>query len=355
VSVSNGPLLLFLVLSSTPVPDLLATAAFGMVVIGRCHAISLFGIGCDLKCNDNIVAVLRGGDVGDGNPFEGAKFSGSSSFFFVFPTWLVLKCPPCVSVPCDEEADPGCEPECDIAIDECEYKCTPFPFLEGIGGFTCMNDGYEEIFAKLAAASQLPLTRPPSRTLQAVDTTHTVEQQDACSAVNYDMFLVMDGAHMVGLATPVEEENANHCPMMVFHSTVSPVDKKLIKVTMTVEADAVAETAEDTKLHLGSRPLARIVDAFESAEVSKGGIKTYDAITNNCAVLLRNMCDPLDIPVDNRMISFVTKRLMSEKGGHMIEIMKKSRTLSALWEYGNRFLTEVNAEDMVAKVIALYV
>jgi hypothetical protein len=242
----------FVITSST---DLLAAAAFGMVAIGRCqqvNAISLFGIGCDLKCNDSVVAALRGDDFfGDGNPFEGAKFSGSSSFFFVFPTWLVLKCPrPCVSVPCDEVADPGCEPICQIPfgdVDECEFKCTPFPFLEGIGGFTCMNDGgYEQIFAKLAAVAQLPITRQPSggRTLQAVDTTHTQveQQQEVCAAVNYDMFLVMDGAHMAYLATPAEEENANDCPLMVFHSTVSPVDKKLVKVAMTVEADAMAAT-----------------------------------------------------------------------------------------------------------------
>jgi hypothetical protein len=305
------------------------------VAVGhQVNAISLFGIGCDLKCNDNIVDFLIDYDANNNVEF---KFSGSSSFFFIFPTWFVIKCK--------------------VGTQDCEAKCTPFPFLEGIGGFTCQDDGYEDVFAKLASIGQNRLTRRRDRTLQVVDNTrnHTVEQQEACWAVNYDMFLVMDGAHMVGLATPVEEENnSNHCPMMVFHSTVSPLDKKLVKVAMTVEVDAVTETAEDAKLHLGRRHLARIVDAFESADVSKGGDKAYDAITNNCVVLLRNMADPLDIPVDNRMISFITQRLLSEKSGPMIELMKKSRTLSTLWDYGNRFLTDVNAEELVAKVIELY-
>jgi hypothetical protein len=338
----------------SPPPDLLNTAAaLGMVAVGHHHqvnAISLFGIGCDLKCNDNIVDYLNNSVPPVGLVTGTYKFSGSSSFFFIFPTWFVMKC---------SDTNP--------VTRNCEAKCTPFPFLEGIGGLTCMDDGNELIFDKLEAIGQNPLTRRRrDRTLQVdVDNSstrknqeHTVEQQqqEACSAVNYDMYLVMEGAHMVGLATPVaEENNANHCPNMVFHSTVSPFDKKLVKVAMTVEVDAVTETAEDVKLHLGRRPLARIIDAFESADVSKGGDKAYDAITNNCVVLLRNMADPLDIPVDNRIISFITQRLLSEKSGPMIELMKKSRTLSTLWEYGGRFLTEVNAEEMVAKVIELYV
>jgi hypothetical protein len=106
---------------------------------------------------------------------------------------------------------------------------------------------------------------------------------------------------------------------------------------------------------LGTQSLKSIVSAFDNAEVSKKGGKAYDAATNNCVVLLRNMADPLDIVVDQRMLNFVSKRLLAESGEHVVEMMKQSSALSSIIGVGGRFLKGVGAEEIVAQVIALYV
>ena len=192
------------------------------------------------------------------------------------------------------------------------------------------------------------------RHLQAVEggSRALAEDHAECMAGDYNMFLVMKGAHMTGLATPVKEDSA--CPNVVFHSNVE-IDGGMTKSIMTIEQEGVAEIGEDEKLHLGTESLASIVAAFDSADVSKQGEKAYDAVTNNCVVLLRNMADPLDIPVDKRMISFVSKRLLAESADHMVEMMKKSPAISSVVGSGGRFLKGVGAEEIVSKVIALYV
>jgi hypothetical protein len=173
-----------------------------------------------------------------------------------------------------------------------------------------------------------------------------------CMAGDYNMFLVMKGAHMSGLATPVEEGSA--CPNVVFHSSVE-MEGGMAKSILTIEQDGVAEIGEEEKLHLGTESLASIVAAFESADASKKGEKAYDAVTNNCVVLLRNMADPLNIPVDKRMIGFVSKRLLAESADHMVDLMKKSPAFSTIVGSGGRFLKGIGAEEIVSKVIQLYV
>jgi hypothetical protein len=173
-----------------------------------------------------------------------------------------------------------------------------------------------------------------------------------CMAGDYNMFLVMKGAHMSGLATPVEENLA--CPNVVFHSSVE-IEGAMTKSILTIEQDGVADISEDEKLHLGTESLASIVAAFEGADVSKKGEKAYDAVTNNCVVLLRNMADPLNIPVDKRMIGFVSKRLLAESADHMVDMMKKSPAFSSIVGSGGRFLKGIGAEEIVSKVIQIYV
>jgi hypothetical protein len=191
------------------------------------------------------------------------------------------------------------------------------------------------------------------RHLTAVESTRAlVEDHSECMADQYDMFLVMKGAHMTGLATPSATESL--CPNVVFHSNVE-IEGGMTKSVMTMEQEGVSKIGADEKLHLGVESLSSIVAAFDRADVSKKGEKAYDAVTNNCVVLLRNMADPLNIPVDQRMIGFVSKRLLAESADHMIDLMKQSPALSAVVGTGGRFLKGVGAEEIVAKVIALYV
>jgi hypothetical protein len=80
--------------------------------------------------------------------------------------------------------------------------------------------------------------------------------------------------------------------------------------------------------------------------------------------MLRNMADPLDIPLkeNDGLIQFITHRLLSDSADHMFEIMEKSPTLKMLYDGSNRLLKAIgsstgsglNKEDIVAKLIHLY-
>jgi hypothetical protein len=94
------------------------------------------------------------------------------------------------------------------------------------------------------------------------------------------------------------------------------------------------------------------------------GATTYNPITNNCVAMLRNMADPLDIPLkDNEgLIQFITQRLLSDSADHMFEIMEKSPTLKMIYDGSHRLLKAIGSstgstldkEDVVAKLIQLY-
>jgi hypothetical protein len=183
-----------------------------------------------------------------------------------------------------------------------------------------------------------------------------VEHGDTCSELDYDMYLVMEGVHLAGLAVPFPQEN-NTCPNLIFHSELSS-ERKLTKVALKAKPESVKEIAADDKFYVGRRPLSVIVEAFHSSGVSVGGGNAgmYNSITNNCAGLLRNMAGPLDIPMDQDLIGFITKQLLSQKGEKMIELMSMSSSIQALWSNGNRFLKQqdINPEELIKKVIGLY-
>lgn len=188
------------------------------------------------------------------------------------------------------------------------------------------------------------------RSLVEINARQLVETDSECSNENYDMFLVVTGAHFAGLATP---KDSNNCPSVVFHAEAF-ADSHLKKIALQVHQDDVVALKDEHKLHLGTKRLVQIVDAFESAPVSKKGA-LYDAISNNCVVMLRNMADPLDIPVDERMLGFITKKLTSSASEHIIAMMKGSPTLNTLYEGSRRMLKDISVEDLLAKVIKLYV
>jgi hypothetical protein len=165
------------------------------------------------------------------------------------------------------------------------------------------------------------------------------------------MYLVAHGAHFAGLATP--RDASQNCTSIAFHAQVDE-SSQLRKVAVEVHQHDLVALEEGHKLHLGSRSLVEIVDAFDAASVNKEGV-LYDAVSNNCVALLRNMADDLDIAVDKRMIGFITKKLTSGASDHVVGMMKESPALSKLYEGSRRWLNVVSTEDLVAHVIQLYV
>jgi hypothetical protein len=73
--------------------------------------------------------------------------------------------------------------------------------------------------------------------------------------IDYDMYLVIEGAHFAGLATPTIETSSMYCPPVVLH-TKSETDGPMEKLIVVASNHDVEIMDEDTKYYLGSRPLA---------------------------------------------------------------------------------------------------
>jgi hypothetical protein len=219
----------------------------------------------------------------------------------------------------------------------------------GGNGYNIRDLGYDPRCAQYGYYRNLK-----QRDFTIVSTQELVADHGAtCSDAQYDIYLVIQGAHFVGLGTPIGEENAA-CPNLVMHSK-SEKGSPMEKVVMLAGDDEIALVQAEEMLHLGSRNLAEIVSAFDNVEAGKNGEKFYDAVTNNCVSLLRNMADPLNISIDDRMIKFVSNRLLQSTADHVFESIRSSPALNKLLEGGQRFLKGVSKEDMLAKLIKLYV
>lgn len=340
---------------------------------------------CALQCNDALIDYLKRIDENIQDP-DIFSYSGRANYLGFIPTYATLSncdefvsgletksptSPPFIAptrspitntstlYPTSSPSPPFPPPTdspIGTQVGTCKVKCTPFPIVKDvIGRFECRVDEENlDFFTELTKASEQESRR---RSLEVVDTHKLmVEHGDDCSDLDYDMYLVMEGVHMAGLAIPVGEEKSN-CPNMIFHSELSG-ERKLTKVAMKAKAETVKEVRADDMFYVGRRSLDTIVDAFHSADVSvgEGGTGMYNVITNNCAGMLRNMAARLDVPVDKDLIGFVTKQLLSQKGDKMIELMSLSSGMSSLWNYGTRNLEErVTPEQLVEKVIGLYV
>ncbi len=127
----------------------------------------------------------------------------------------------------------------------------------------------------------------------------------------------------------------------------------MTKIILHAEPEDLDEVKEDAMLPLGFESLSAIVEAFENASVGKSGT-LYDAFSNNCVAMLRNMAEPLDIAVDDRMISFVSRKLLEGSSEHMFEMMKESPALNTILNGGRRLMQHMSDEDLLSKVIMLY-
>jgi Peroxidase len=192
------------------------------------------------------------------------------------------------------------------------------------------------------------------RMLEVSSSYHVAGNHTECMDVEYDMFLVIEGAHFAALVTPTSNyTSSTFCPPIVLHSK-SDKDQPMEKLMVVTSYADVAQMDEETKLHLGSRPLQSIINAFDDASVGLKGETKYNPISNNCVAMLRNMADPLDVKLDDRLVQFVTKRLLLSSADHMFEIIQDSPTLKMLYDSSNRFLKAVRKEDIISRLIKLY-
>jgi Peroxidase len=200
------------------------------------------------------------------------------------------------------------------------------------------------------------------RTLTVTSPDSVVSNHVECLDAQYDMYLVIEGAHFAGLATPTSNySSSNFCPPIVLHSK-SEKNEPMEKLMVVASHYDVEQLDVETKHYLGSRPLVSIVNAFEAAKVGLNDGTMYNPITNNCVAMLRNMADPLDIRVnDERLIQFITSRLLSDSANHMFQIIQASPTLKTFYDGSNRLLKAIGSsssiiskEEIVSKLIQLY-
>ena len=266
-----------------------------------------------------------------------------------YPEPRILTC----DYKCPENSSRGPDVLCLQSFDDC--VCAQDYIVDETTGNTCIEDPAIKYKDCTDRGYSLEYCQDKygrlRRHLTQVDTRSLGETYEDCLDEEYDMYLVIHGVHFAGLATPVDSDS---CPSLVFHAESYSSSDTLDKQALEATDEIIAEIEEDDKLHLGVKPLSDIVDAFEQAPVGKEGI-LYDAISNNCISMLRNMADPLEIAVDERMVSFISTKLMDGRSDHMFEMMKNSPSLQKLFNGGRRILASLSDEDLLNKVIALYV
>jgi hypothetical protein len=196
------------------------------------------------------------------------------------------------------------------------------------------------------------------RTLEVSSPEYIIEHHMECLDVPYNMYLVIEGAHFAGLATPISNftmvDGMEYCPSIVIHTKSESDNAPMEKLIVIASYSEIEQMDQDTKYHLGVRPLSSIINAFDAVSVGYKGTTTYNPVTNNCVGMLRNMADPLDITFDDQIVKFITNRLLLDSADHMFEIIESSPTLKTLYENGNRLLKVFNKEDILNRLIKYY-
>ena len=192
----------------------------------------------------------------------------------------------------------------------------------------------------LAEASQDPV-RDDMRRLGAPTTVVNLEDlKDRCGSADYHMDLAMDGAHMMVVAEPTDEEGSDCLPISI--DLKDPKTKRL------------DEISEDNILDLNLFdlgkvvPLDRILGSFKNAKTSTD---EYDAITNNCGKILGYMFLDLGIPVDDDMIDFATDNLLKVSDGDFGDSITSSPNYSAFYKAVGGLVSQSSFRDTVRSFI----
>jgi len=87
-----------------------------------------------------------------------------------------------------------------------------------------------------------------------------------CTSLEYDMYLIVEGAHFAGLATP-KDDGDHDCPPVLLHSATSKETNEVQKAFSLPSYWDINGMDPESKIHVGSRPLDVILGAFESVDV----------------------------------------------------------------------------------------
>jgi hypothetical protein len=104
---------------------------------------------------------------------------------------------------------------------------------------------------------------------------------------------------------------------------------------------------------VGTFQVADLASAFDKVEPggsNNGG--AYDIVTNNCATYLVNLASELGVKVDNRITSFVARRLLENSGSEFVKSVRASVNYLILFQGRNlRSAEAATDEDIVELVV----
>ena len=177
-----------------------------------------------------------------------------------------------------------------------------------------------------------------------------------CGHQNYDLHLII-GIHFSLYAepttTPTSEDNNEECKPLLLHADSSGEEGKAKTVFEVERIDEDKSTPSSSFFEYGSLPLGSfafrdIADAFYEIEVDAvAGDRTYDIVTNNCAVLILGMMKNLGIQLSNDQRQAVVKGLIAADAdaqgrlaGYIREGNEIERTLGLTKDATNEELLE---------------
>ena len=139
---------------------------------------------------------------------------------------------------------------------------------------------------------------------------YNTEQLEACVDYDYDGYLHVGDAHFYVVGVPGEEAKSAGCPAMAAHVVYESEDSVPVKQALIWNDPEECQSHFDESLYFGTWRLETLLEASKQAEYTRPG--SYNIITNNCAVFLLDLTRILDVKIDARMTSYVTRRLLQE-------------------------------------------
>ena len=155
-----------------------------------------------------------------------------------------------------------------------------------------------------------------------------LDKKSKCSDEEYQVYLFVD-THIQLLTFPTAKgDSSSSCGPVYFHD--GELEKEALALKEDNDDDAavyqdghVGATNEDDGLRLGVFSFSEIAWAFENAGESDA---TYDVVRSNCATVVLNMMDNLDIPADQAVIEYTAKKLYENE--HTIKSLRESLYLA---------------------------
>jgi hypothetical protein len=144
--------------------------------------------------------------------------------------------------------------------------------------------------------------------LQDGEQEYDTERMQACADYDYEGHLHVGDAHFFVVAVPGAVAKNAGCPAMAAHAVYESEDRVPIKQGLIWNDPEECQSHFEESLYIGTWRLETLLEAAEQAEHTRPG--SYNIITNNCANFLLDIMRKLEVKINAKMTSYVTRRLL---------------------------------------------